>query len=356
MRENGGVKRLLSGIRPSGALHLGQYVGVLEWLAYQDEYDCFFVIADVQALTTHRGRPDAIRDSVREVVLDWLSIGLHPGKSSFVLQSQIPEFAELTVYLQQFAQTGELRRNPTMRAEARWLGKGDLSESDDEIEFGFLGYPVAQVADILLFTPNPPHEADRLIVPVGEDQVPHVEFACRIARRFNTTYGTTFLEPEAKTAEVALLPGLDGGSKMGASLRNAILLSDPEEEYAKKIRTMVTDPLRVSAEDPGHPEQCPCFLFRKAFGRDPDAVRQRAEDCLLAVTDCSDCREDLLSEVRAFLGPIQAKRAELERQPDYVADALTDGTARAREVARTTLERVREVMRLSYPDLLRGGS
>ena len=153
-----------------------------------------------------------------------------------------------------------------------------------------------------------------------------------------------------------LLPGLDGGSKMGTSLRNAILLKDPHEEYAEKIRTMVTDPLRVSGRDPGHPDRCPCFLFRKAFGRVPTAVHRRREDCLLAVADCSDCREDLLAEIRSFLGPIQARRSELERQPDYVADALAEGTARARDVARATLERVREALNISYPDLSHRGS
>jgi tryptophanyl-tRNA synthetase len=349
----GGTRRLVSGIRPSGALHLGQYVGVLrQWLRYQDDHECFFIIADVQALTTHREQPQVIFDSVREVALDWLAAGIDPERNSFVVQSQIPELMELTVYLQLLVQTGELRSNPTMRNEARQFGEGDLGEKLNRINFGFLGYPIAQVADILAFTTSPPGENDRLIVPVGQDQVPHVEFARDVARRFNAAYGDVFLEPEAKTAPVARLPGTDGGFKMGKSRRNTILLKEPEDEYAPKLRGMFTDPLRVSRDDPGHPDGCPCFLYHQAFADDPAEVDRRHEDCERGRTDCSACAEELVTTVRDVLAPIQARREQYERQPDFVGDVLSDGTARAATVVEKTIAAVREAMNLTYPGLL----
>jgi tryptophanyl-tRNA synthetase len=348
------VKRLLSGIRPSGALHLGQYVGALkQWLTYQHEYECYFILADVQALTTHLHESELIQESIREVTLDWLAVGLDPEKSCFLVQSQIPELAELTVYLQLLVQTGELQRNPTMREEARVLGQGSLPEDVDEVTFGFLGYPISQVADILLFTTTPPQEGDSLIVPVGEDQVPHIDFASSVARRFNALYGGVFLEPEPKTATVARLPGTDGGSKMGKSRRNTILLKEAVTEYAEKIRGMFTDPLRLRHDDPGHPDGCPCFVYHQAFGWSDEEIGKRFEDCLLARTNCETCRDALVDEVKTFLDPIQARRAEYERQPDLVREILTDGTQRARKVAERTMERVREAMHLTYPDLIR---
>jgi tryptophanyl-tRNA synthetase len=348
------VKRLLSGVRPSGPLHLGQYVGVLQQcLSYQDTYDCYFVIADLQALSTHLEQPQIVRDSVREVVLDCLASGLDPERCRFVLQSQIPELAELTVYLQLIVQTGELRRNPTLRAEARALGKGSLAEEVNEVGFGFLGYPVSQVADTLLFTTTPPRTGDELVVPVGEDQVPHVEFARDVARRFNGIYGDVFLEPEPLTAAIARLPGTDGGSKMGKSRRNAIFLKDLEEAYAEKIRGMFSDPLRVGRDDPGHPDGCPCFVYHEAFGWADDDIEGRYEDCLRGKTDCSDCKEELVQRVRTFLEPIQARRAEYERQPELIEEVVTQGTNQARAVARRTMESVREAMELTYPGLIR---
>jgi len=356
MREQprtGPVRRLVSGIRPSGALHLGQYVGALrQWLTWQEDHECFFIIADVQALTTHREQPEVIRESVREVALDWLAIGLDPKRSAFVLQSQLPELAELTVYLQLLVQIGELRSNPTVREEARFHGEGDLAEKLNRVGFGFLGYPISQVADILAFSTNPPRAGDELIVPVGEDQVPHVEFARTVARRFNEAYGPVFLEPEAKTAPVARLPGTDGGSKMGKSRRNTILLKEPESEYAPKLRAMFTDPLRLRPEEPGHPDGCPCFLYHQAFSREAAEVAKRFEDCLLARTDCASCAEELAGVVRAVLDPIQRRRREFERQPELVREALADGTRRAAAVVHATIGRVREAMNLTYPGLL----
>jgi len=350
---NGGAQRLVSGIRPTGALHLGQYVGVLrQWLRYQDDHECFFIIADVQALTTHRARPEVIVESVREVALDWLAVGIDAQRNCCVVQSQLPELMELTVYLQLLVQTGELRVNPTMREEARVHGEGNLAGRLNQVNFGFLGYPVAQVADVLAFSTSPPAAGDRLIVPVGEDQVPHIEFARSVARRFNEAYGNVFLEPEAKTAPVARLPGTDGGFKMGRSLRNTILLKEPESEYAGKLRGMFTDPLRLSPTDPGHPDGCPCFLYHQAFASGPDEVWERHRDCELGRTECHACADELVATIRDVLAPIQERRAALEREPDLVHDVLTDGTRRARAVVGRTLAAVREAMNLTYPGLL----
>ena len=346
------VHRLLSGIRPNGALHLGHYVGALrQWLSYESTHECFFMIADVQVLATRREPDPLLAQHVHDIVLDWLAVGLDPERSSFVLQSRMPELAELTVYLQSLVQTGELRSNPTAREEARSWGKGNFTDGVNEVDFGFLGYPVSQAADILIFSTSPPVAGDALIVPVGFDQVPHVECAAEVGRRFNALYGETFLLPEAKTTRVARLPGIDGGSKMGKSLRNAILLKDSEETLTRKVRNMFTDPLRVHAGDPGHPDDCPCFLFRIAFGGEHLDLERRRDDCLGTRTDCRDCKEDLASEIQTVLAPIQARRAEYAQHPERVAEILADGTRRARVVARETLDRVRDAIGLSYPEL-----
>jgi len=352
--QTGQVKRLLSGIRPSGPLHLGHYAGILrQWLALPEGFDCFFLVADLQALAIAPESAAAIPGRVKEVLVDLLAAGLDPDRCHFVLQSRLPEVTELTAYLQPFVRTGELRSNPSVREEARSLGKGDLGEAPDEVEFSFLGYPVAQAADILLFSPTPPNPGDRLVVPVGRDQVSHVAFARRVAQRFNRGRTPVFLEPEEATTETSTLPGTDGGFKMGKSLDNAILLQEDEESCARKIRTMCTDPLRLAPHDPGHPGECPCFLIRRAIRPGDGDLELRCEECKRGETDCADCKEELLAEVVAFLAPIKERRAELERRPEFLRDLLSDGTLRAREVAGHTLAAVRDALHLGYPDLIR---
>ena len=347
-----GTQRLLSGIRPSGALHLGHYAGALkQWLAYEDSHECFFMIADVQALSTKRDPDVAVKDSVKHIVLDWLAIGLDPKRSNFVLQSRIPELAELTLYLQSMVRTGELRQNPTSREEARTWGMGSFGEGVNDVEFGFLGYPVSQAADILAFTTSPPQMGDCLVVPVGFDQLPHVAFAAELAERFNQRYGETFLAPEGRTATVARLPGVDGGSKMGKSTKNAIFLTDGPDEIKQKLSGMLTDPLRVHPNDPGHPDDCACFLFREAFGNDAIDLERRRQACYRGRNDCEVCRVDLVDEVKAILQPIQERRAACQEDPACVRSALERGTENARQIAQATLERVREAMGLSYEDL-----
>jgi len=352
--QTGNVKRLLSGIRPSGALHLGHYAGVLrQWLALQGEFDCFFLIADLQALAIAPESAAAIPGFVKEVLVDLLAAGLDPDRCRFVLQSRLPEVTELTAYLQPFVRTGELRSNPSVREEARSLGKGDLGEAPDEVDFSFLGYPVAQAADILLFSPTPPVPGDRLVVPVGRDQVPHVVFARRVAQRFNRGRTPIFVEPEEATTGISSLPGTDGGFKMGKSLHNAILLQEDEQSCARKIRAMFTDPLRLDPGDPGHPDECPCFLIRRAIRPGNGDLELRCAECKRGETDCADCKEELLAEVIAFLAPLRERRAEFERRPDFLRDVLSDGTLKAREVAGLTLAAVRDALNLGYPDLIR---
>jgi tryptophanyl-tRNA synthetase len=353
-REGSPLKRLVSGIRPSGALHLGHYAGVLkQLLRYQDEYECFCMIADIQTLATHMTRPDAVHAAVRDVALDWLAVGLDPQESCFFVQSQIPEFTELTIYLQHLVRTFELQKNRTVREEARALGKGSLYDELGQIDFGFLGYPVSQAADILLFSSTPPVEGDSLIVPVGEDQLPHIEFAQTLARRFNSFFGPVFLEPEARTSPDARLPGTGGGFKMGKSLRNAIFLNDPQAEYASKLRRMFTDPLRVHAGDPGHPDGCLAFAYLHAFGNPSIDLEARDAACRQGQVDCNDCREELVRDIHEILEPIQERRAAYATQPDLLEDVLTEGTRRARVVAQGTIEHVREAMNLTYPGLVR---
>ncbi|MHC4408369.1 MAG: tryptophan--tRNA ligase [Planctomycetota bacterium] len=342
------MRRLCSGVRPHGPLHLGHWAGLIqEWLACQEEYECFFLIADVQALVAHAGEPEMLAVSVREVALDWLAAGIDPNRCHIIVQSRTPELAELTVYLQMLVRTGELRRNTTMREEARALGQRNLYERMNDIHFGFLGYPVAQVADILLFTTTPAGDADRLVVSAGEDQLPHVELARTIARRFNETYSRVFLEPEARIAPLAELPGTDGGYKMGTTGRNAILLTESEEEYGPKIQSMFTDPMRLKRTDPGHPDSCACFAFFAALGEDPGETEERGTSCRLAEADCRQCKADLVAAVGRVLGPFQERRAEFAKDPALVEEALAEGTRRARKVAGQTMERVRDAMHLA---------
>jgi len=345
-----GVRRLCSGVRPHGPLHLGHWAGLIqEWLKCQDEYECFFLIADVQALTAHLGKPEMLAASVREVALDWLAAGIDPKRSHFIVQSRTPELAELTIYLQMLVRTGELRSNTTMREEARALGQRNLYERMNDIHFGFLGYPVAQVADILLFSTTPPRDIDRLVVCAGQDQLPHVELARTIARRFNETYGNVFVEPEARTTPFPELPGTDGGYKMGTTERNSILLTESPEEFGPKIRAMFTDPMRLKRSDPGHPDGCACFAFLAALGGDAAERERRRASCSSGDRSCKQCKEELIKAVGEVLGPFQERRAELAKDPGLVEDALAEGTRRARVVAAQTMELVRDAMHLARP-------
>jgi len=328
-------KRILTGDRPTGPMHLGHYVGSLKnRVRLQDEHDCFFIIADYQVLTDHLNETERTQDSVRDVVLDWLSVGMDPEKSTFFIQSMVPEIAELTMYFSMLASVSRLQRNPTVMEEFREAGLRSMS-------YGFLGYPVSQAADILAV------RAD--LVPVGEDNVPHVEQTREIARTFNRTFGKTFPVPQALVGDVSRLPGLDG-RKMGVSLGNAIFLKDTPEQVRTKIRSAITDPARVKSTDPGHPDVCNIYAYYEAFaGNSAPDVRER---CTQGRVGCVACKENLAARINAFLEPVREKRVSFESRPAIVTEALGEGTARTRREAAQTMRLVREAVHFDYRELL----
>ena len=326
-------KRILTGIRPTGPLHLGHYVGALEnWLRLQEEYECFFLIADYQALSDHIDDIEGIRASVIEVALDWLAVGLDPQRSAFVIQSYVPEHAELTMLLSMITPLARLQRNPTLKSEMDRLESGNLS-------VGFFTYPVSQIADILLPKAH--------LVPVGEDQLPHIEMTREIARKFNRAYGEVFPEPDGLVGRVPRLAGTDGQAKMSKSLDNAIYLGDDEETVNKRVRNMFTDPTRIHATDPGHVEGNPVFMYHDAFNRNKEEVEDLKERYVAGRVGDVEVKQKLAVALNEFLDPIRQRRRYYEQRLDDVKAALLDGTRRGKTVAEATMEEVRSAMRIS---------
>ena len=333
MADGNDKKRILTGIRPTGALHLGHYSGALEnWLRLQEQYDCFFLIADYQALSDHIDDIDGIRSSVIEVALDWLAVGLDPKDSAFVIQSYVPEHAELTMLLNMITPLGRLQRNPTLKAEMERLDSASLS-------VGFFTYPVSQIADILLPRAH--------LVPVGEDQVPHIEMTREIARKFNRLYGEVFPEPGALVGRIPRLMGTDGEAKMSKSLGNCIYLGDDETAVAEQVRRMYTDPTRIHATDPGHIENNPVFMYHDAFNPDTAEVDDLKERYRAGKVGDVEVKQKLAKALNAFLEPIRERRHYYEQHLDDVKAALLDGTGRAKKVAEATMDAVRSAMRIS---------
>ena len=333
MAANQDKKRILTGIRPTGALHVGHYVGALHnWIELQDEYDCYFLIADYQALGDHFHDIDLIRDSVLQVTLDWLSVGLDPEKSSFVIQSYVPEFAELTMLLSFITPLGMLERNPTLKGELDALPVERRS-------VGFYSYPMSQVADILLPRAH--------LVPVGDDQSPHVEMTREVARKFNRMFGEVFPESKTLIGDVPRLSGTDGQGKMSKSRGNAIMLSDDADTVTKKVRGMFTDPNRIRADIPGKVEGNPVFEYHDAFN--PNTAQVDDFKARYREGDIGDVEVKLaLAEaINNFLDPIREKRAHYEQNMDLVEDALMTGVAKTRVIAAETMEMVRDAMRIS---------
>lgn len=327
-----GRKRILTGDRPTGKLHLGHYVGSLaNRVKLQDEYDSFIVIADVQALTTNFEQPEKLSESVRQVTEDYLAVGMDPEKSTIFVQSFIPQLAELTVFYSMFVTVNVLRHNPTIKTEAKQYGYNDMT-------YGFLGYPVSQAADITFCKAN--------LVPVGADQVPHVEFARKIARRFNELYKPVLVEPEALVGEIGRLVGTDGNAKMSKSLDNCIYLSDSPEEVSHKISMAVTDPARMRRNDKGHPDVCTVFAYHKAFN--PDFVPELQAECKSAGIGCVDCKKRLSAALNALLEPMNERRIQYINNPRLIDDILIAGTRKAREEAQKTMAEVRDAMCLDY--------
>lgn len=325
-------KRVLSGMRPTGRLHLGHLLGALDnWKTLQEQYECFFFIADWHALTTDYADPSHIKAYTIEVVLDWLAAGLDPKKATFFVQSRLPEHAELHLLFSMFTPLAWLERVPTYKEQREQITDKDLGT------YGFLGYPLLQAADILIYKAH--------YVPVGVDQVPHIELTREVARRFNFLYRPVLVEPEALLTEFPKIPGTDG-RKMSKSYDNAIFLSDSPEEITAKIRPMVTDPARKRRSDPGNPEVCPVYDLHRVFTPQAERESRIVPGCTTAGIGCLDCKEILLRHMLPVLTPISQRRAELARDPDTVLEILEDGTARAKKVASETLAEARAAMQI----------
>ncbi|MBN1893313.1 tryptophan--tRNA ligase [bacterium] len=321
-------KRILSGMRPTGRLHLGNYVGALEnWVRLQKTYSSFHMVADWHMLTTSVENTCRIRDNSMEVVIDWLAAGLDPAESPMFVQSHVREHAELHLILSMLITVPRLQRNPTVKEQARDLGL------EVNMSYGHLGYPVLQAADILLY------KADA--VPVGEDQAPHVEITRELARRFNQVFKPVFPEPETLLTEFARLPGLDG-RKMSKSLDNTITLSDSPEEIQKRVMQAYTDPARIRATDPGHPEGCVVYAYHQKFA--PGTSAQTAEDCRKGCLGCVAHKKQMAQILSDILAPMREKRRHFESHRDEVMDIIREGDRKARAVAESTMAEAREAL------------
>ena len=324
-------KRVLSGMRPTGPLHLGNYHGALaNWVEMQDAYDCFFFIADWHALTSDYEDTSRISDYVKSMMIDWLSAGLTPDKCTMFVQSHIKEHAELFLILSMITPVPWLERNPTYKDQIVQMDSKDLST------FGFLGYPVLQAADIIIYKANG--------VPVGVDQVPHVEITREIARRFNYFYGNVFPEPDAILTETPKVLGLDR-RKMSKSYNNAIFLSDTPDEVAKKVSRMITDPNRARKSDPGNPDICNVFSFHRMYS-DAETVRRIDAECRSAEIGCVPCKKIMAESLIAAMAPMRERRIYYEERPKEGADLIIAGGDKARREARRTMEEVRTAMKI----------
>lgn len=332
------MKTILTGDRPTGKLHLGHYFGSLEnRVKLQYDYDTYILIADVQALTDNFNNPEKVRENVNELVLDYLAAGIDPKQCHIYIQSLIPEVAELTVYFSNLVSVPRLYRNPTTKHEVGQ--KNDLFGNNGEgITYGFLGYPVSQAADIACVNGN--------IVPVGEDQLPHIEQAREIVRKFNSIYGETFNVPDAVLSENPRIKGLDGNEKMSKSLGNCIYLSDNEETITSKVMQAVTDPNKLRKDDPANPEVCMVYYYHKLI-KNPD-ISTVCSGCKKGERGCVYCKKELARKLIEFLKPMQERRKYYEARPELVEQILKEGTEATRKKAMEVMRRVRKNMKLDY--------
>lgn len=331
-------KRILTGDRPTGKLHIGHYFGSLKTRVEMQNsglYDPYILIADVQALTDNFSNPDKVRKNVREVAIDYLSCGIDPQKTTIYIQSMIPEVAELTIFYSNLVTIARLQRNPTVKTEISQK-KEIFGES---VTYGFLGYPVSQAADITCFEGN--------LVPVGEDQLPLIEQCREIVRKFNSIYGNVLLEPEAVIGENKRIKGLDGNDKMGKSLGNAIYLSDSEEEITKKVMSAVTDPGRIKKDDKGNPNICMVAYYHNLFSS-KEEVNTVCEECRAGARGCVACKKQLAKNIIEELRPIREKRKYYEEHPEIVDKVLSEGTKKAQQTAKETMKKVKQAMKLNY--------
>jgi tryptophanyl-tRNA synthetase len=336
-------KRILTGDRPTGKLHIGHYVGSLRnRVKLQHEYETYVLIADVQALTDNFDRPEILQQNIREVALDYLAVGLDPKECAFVVQSQIPEIADLTIYYMNLVSLARVQRNPTVKSEMQQKGMGE------EVTAGFVCYPISQAADITAFNAH--------LVPVGDDQKPMIEQTREIVTKFNRLYGETLVAPEGLYTEQGRLPGTDGGAKMSKSLGNTIYISDDEASVTKKVMSMFTDPNRLTGREPGTVEGNPVFTYLDAFHTDKARIdelkelyrrggeNEKGKPLLGDVT----VKRELANALNEFLEPMRARRREYEQDDAYVWDVLREGTARGKERAAATLDAVKTSMKINY--------
>jgi len=323
------LKRILSGLRPTGKVHIGNYFGALiNWVEFQREYECYYEVADWHVLTTDIEHLDLMQKNIIETVIDWISVGIKPEKSTIFVQSGVKEHAELHLLLSMLIAVPRLQRNPTLKEQLR-----DLKKEEEKISYGHLGYPVLQTADILLYKPEK--------VPVGEDQLPHLELSRELARRFNHLFGETFPVPEPILSPAPRVPGIDG-RKMSKSLNNAIYLSDSEEEVKSKIKRAFTDPLKIKLGDPGHPDGCVVFAYHNLVNKEESPeIRKGCESGKLG---CVECKKNCAFKMNEFLNPIREKRIGLKEKE--VIEIIKEGTKKAKEFAEKTMEEVREKMNL----------
>ena len=326
---------VLSGLRPTGRVHLGNYFGaVRNWVRLQDSYHCYYFVADWHALTSDYADPDKIRQATFEAVADWLAAGLDPEKSTIFVQSEVKEHAELHLLLSMVTPLPWLERVPTFKDQQDQLKDKDLNT------YGFLGYPLLQTADIIVYRAN--------FVPVGEDQASHLEISREIVRRFNNFYGDVFPEPQALFTETPKVPGLDA-RKMSKSYGNTIGLTIPADEMRALVMTMFTDPERLRRKDPGRPDVCNLFQFHKLFS-DPETIARVDHECRTAQIGCVDDKKLLAEIMIEKLRPIREKREQIDRDPSYVWDVLREGNRKARERAAETMQTVRAAMKIDYPE------
>lgn len=359
MSEN--KKRIMSGMRPTGKLHIGHYMGVLRnWVSFQNEYDCFFAIADWHALTTKFDQTEDFKQDIYNVALDWIASGINPETSTIYLQSLVPEIAELHIYFSMITPQNWVERDPTLKDMVKILRDKmhidsypldvdkDINKQKQEItnqlvqsrdiSYGLLGYPVLQSADILGFNAS--------LVPVGQDQLAHLEFSRDVARRFNYIYKSDyFYEPQPKLTETPLLKGIDG-QKMGKSFNNDIKISDTEEETTKKIMRAITDRSRIKKTDPGHPDECEVVCPYYQIFADSETIKIQRKNCEEALWGCTDCKKQLALIVNDYFRAVRTKRISLEQDPQYIHNIIKTGSERARETAVKVLKDVKNIMQM----------
>ena len=334
----GNKKRILTGDRPTGRLHIGHYFGSLQKRVEMQNsglYDPYILVADVQALTDNFNNPEKVRKNVREVAMDYLSVGIDPEKSTIFIQSMIPEIAELTVFYSNLVTIARLERNPTVKTEI--AQKRELF--GESVTYGFLGYPVSQAGDITAFSGE--------LVPVGEDQLPLIEQCREIVRKFNSIYGEVLIEPEAILSSGKRIKGLDGNVKMGKSLGNAIYLSDSPEEITRKVMSAVTDPKRIKKDDLGNPDVCMVAYYHQLF-TEKEEYENVCKECRAGTRGCVACKKQLAQNIIKTLEPIREKRKYYEEHPELVDKILIEGTQKARKEAQETMKKVKKAMKLDY--------